>query len=178
MHLVGHSFGGLVARAAALADPAALRSLTLLELGPGRDPGTRATATSRLLAQALPSMDLETIWAAKRQLEAQTETRPADPRSRTGCAAGSSRTTRCRCCGIAEQLLDERDRTDELAALDLPVLVAFGATGRRLAARAAGQTTAERLGADSWSSRTRPLTGRRVSRGDGGGTGQLLVGTD
>ena len=33
-HLVGHSFGGLVARTAALADPAALRSLTLMSSGP------------------------------------------------------------------------------------------------------------------------------------------------
>ena len=37
-HLVGHSFGGLVTRAAALADPSALRSLTLIELRAGRDP--------------------------------------------------------------------------------------------------------------------------------------------
>src|SRR3954447_14381436 len=34
LHLVGHSFGGLVSRAAVLADPAAFTSLTLLGSGP------------------------------------------------------------------------------------------------------------------------------------------------
>ena len=85
VHLVGHSFGGLVSRAAALADPAALRSLTLMSSGPAAIPAP-ANQTIALLAQVLPAMDLETIWVAKRQIEAQTETDPPAARDR-GVAA-------------------------------------------------------------------------------------------
>src|ERR671913_60548 len=40
-HLVGHSFGGLVARAATIADPAAVASLVLLDSGPAAIGGHR-----------------------------------------------------------------------------------------------------------------------------------------
>jgi pimeloyl-ACP methyl ester carboxylesterase len=46
-HVVGHSFGGLVARAAAIADPAAFASLTLLGSGPAGLSGPRV---ERMLA--------------------------------------------------------------------------------------------------------------------------------
>ena len=124
-HLVGHSFGGLVTRAAALADPAALRSLTLMSSGPAAIPAPADTGVG-LMLQALPLMDLEAIWAAKRQIESQTETTPppADieawlhDRFVANHPMGLHR--------VAEQLLSEPDRTDELAALDLPVLVLLG----------------------------------------------------
>ena len=124
-HLVGHSFGGLVVRAAALADPAALRSLTLMSSGPAAIPAPADTGVG-LMLQALPVMDLEAIWAAKRQIESQTEIAPprADieawlhDRFVANHPMGLHR--------VAEQLLSEPDRTDELAALDLPVLVLLG----------------------------------------------------
>jgi pimeloyl-ACP methyl ester carboxylesterase len=47
-HLVGHSFGGLVGRAAVLADPAAFRSLTLLGSGPARLTGPRVALLEHL----------------------------------------------------------------------------------------------------------------------------------
>jgi pimeloyl-ACP methyl ester carboxylesterase len=126
VHLVGHSFGGLVARAAALADPAALRSLTLLDSGPAAIPHP-ASSNLALMVQALPTTDLETIWSVKRQLELSS--RPGPPPHiedwlRTRFLANHPVALRRQ----AEQLLDERDRTDELAAVGLPVLVAFGAT--------------------------------------------------
>lgn len=125
VHLVGHSFGGLVARAAALAEPAALRSLTLLSSGPGAIPHP-AASNLELISQALPLMDLESIWAAKRQLEAQAGAEPPPPhiedflhrRFVTNSPVGLLR--------LAEQLLSAEDQVDELAALDLPLLVAFG----------------------------------------------------
>jgi pimeloyl-ACP methyl ester carboxylesterase len=124
-HLVGHSFGGLVVRAAALADPSAVRSLTLMSSGPAAVPAPADTNVA-LMVQALPVMDLETIWTAKRQLEAQLELEPAPPaieawlhdRFVANHPVGLRR--------VAEQLLSEPDRTDELAALDLRVLVTFG----------------------------------------------------
>ena len=124
-HLVGHSFGGLVVRAAALADPSAVRSLTLMSSGPAAVPAP-ADTNAALMVQALPVMDLEAIWTAKRQLEAQLELEPAPPaieawlhdRFVANHPVGLRR--------VAEQLLSEPDRTDELAALDLRVLVTFG----------------------------------------------------
>ena len=124
VHLVGHSFGGLVARAAALADPAAVRSLTLLDSGPAAIPHP-SSSNLALMVQALPTTDLETIWQVKREMERAS--RPAPPpdiedflhtRFLANHPVGLRR--------LAEQLLDEADRTDEVAALDIPVLVAFG----------------------------------------------------
>jgi pimeloyl-ACP methyl ester carboxylesterase len=127
VHLVGHSFGGLVSRAAALAAPHAFRSLTLLDSGPSAVVAPAADNLA-LLAQALPFVDMETIWAAKRQLEAPTEPVPPsreieDWMHRRFLANHPTSLLR-----IAEQLLSEPDRVDELAALDLPLLVAYGET--------------------------------------------------
>src|SRR5262249_23992347 len=49
VHLVGHSFGGIVAREAAIAAPEAFLSLTLLGSGPGTIGGQRAQATRDFL---------------------------------------------------------------------------------------------------------------------------------
>ena len=124
-HLVGHSFGGLVVRAAALADPSTVRSLTLMSSGPAAIPSP-ADTNAALMVQALPGMDLETIWTVKRQMEAQLELEAAPPaieawlhdRFVANHPVGLRR--------VAEQLLSEPDRTDELATLDLPVLITFG----------------------------------------------------
>jgi pimeloyl-ACP methyl ester carboxylesterase len=127
VHLVGHSFGGLVSRAAALAAPATLRSLTLLDSGPSGVPEPASTNLA-LLAQAIPLMDLAQIWVAKRQLDAQNEPEPPTPEMeewlRRRFLANHPTSLR----RIAEQLLAEPDRVDELAALDLPILVAYGET--------------------------------------------------
>jgi pimeloyl-ACP methyl ester carboxylesterase len=125
VHLVGHSFGGLLGRAAALADSASLRSLTLLGSGPAAIPHP-ASSDLALMVQALQSTDLETIWAVKRQLELSE--RPGPPPHieewmRTRFLANHPVALR----RLAEQLLDATDRTDELAAVGLPILVAFGA---------------------------------------------------
>jgi pimeloyl-ACP methyl ester carboxylesterase len=127
VHLVGHSFGGLVARAAALAAPDALRSLTLLDSGPSAlaEPASNNLA---LLVQVLPVMDLDQIWTAKRQLDAQNEPEPPDPEILEWMRRRFLANHPTSLLRIAEQLLSEPDRVDELAALDLPVLVAYGET--------------------------------------------------
>jgi len=147
VHLVGHSFGGLVARAAALADPACFRSLTLMSSGPAAIPSP-ADANVGLLAQVLPVMDLESIWVAKRQIEGQTETDPPPPEIEDWMHRRFVTNHPVSMRRIAEQLLTATDATDELAALDLPLLVMYGdrddvwppalqaATADRLGARA------------------------------------------
>lgn len=127
VHLVGHSFGGLVSRAAAIANPAAVRSVTLLDSGPAAIPHPSA-ANLALLAQVLPGMDLPTIWVAKRQIEAPNEPAPPPPDIEEWMRGRFIANNPVCLKRIAEQLLADVDRTDELAAVDVPVLVAYGET--------------------------------------------------
>jgi pimeloyl-ACP methyl ester carboxylesterase len=124
-HLVGHSFGGLVTRAAALADPSAVRSLTLMSSGPAAIPAPADTGVG-LMLRALPVMDLEAIWTAKRQIESQTEVTPPRPEIEAWLHDRFVANHPVGLHRVAEQLLSEPDRTDELAALGLPVLVLLG----------------------------------------------------
>ena len=71
-------------------------------------------------------MDLEAIWVAKRQLEAPHEVEPPPPdiedfMHRRFVASHPTCLLR-----QAEQLLGEEDHVDELRALGLPMLVAYG----------------------------------------------------
>jgi pimeloyl-ACP methyl ester carboxylesterase len=127
VHLLGHSFGGLVSRAATIAAPDAVRSLTLLDSGPAAIPHPSASNVA-LLAQVLPGMDLPTIWAAKRQMEAPHEPEPPPPHIEEWLRKRFLANSPACLKRMAEQLLTELDRSDELAALDLPVLVAYGET--------------------------------------------------
>jgi len=127
VHLVGHSFGGLVSRAAALAAPEALRSLTLLDSGPSAVPHPSSTNLA-LLAQVLPVMDLAQIWVAKRQIDAENEPVTPTPEMEDWLRRRFLANHPTSLLRIAEQLLAEPDRVDDLATLDLPILVAYGET--------------------------------------------------
>lgn len=125
VHLLGHSFGGLVARTAALADPGAVRSLTVLASGPGAIPHP-AASNLELISQALPVMDLESIWVAKRQIESQLEPAPPTPEVEDFLHRRFVANDPACLLRMAEQLLAEGDRVAEVAALGLPTLVAWG----------------------------------------------------
>src|SRR5262249_29487719 len=81
VHLLGHSFGGLVARHAVLAPRAAFGSLTLLGSGPGTIGGVRAQALRDLIDYLEPAgTDIERlgtmiseIWHAQMKPQAQAE---------------------------------------------------------------------------------------------------------
>ncbi len=147
-HLVGHSFGGLVARAVALVGPGALRSLTLMCSGPAAVPAPASTGIG-MLAQALPVLDLETIWVAKRQFEQESDPEPSTPELEAWMHDRFVANHPVSMLRMAEQLLTATDATDELSAAGLPVLVLFGerddvwppelqaATAQRLRARVA-----------------------------------------
>lgn len=125
VHLLGHSFGGLVARAVALADRAALRTLTLLGSGPAALPHPAAGNLS-LMAQALPTVDLETIWTVKRRMEQDAGEDPLPEDVEMFLRRRFLANDPVGLLRLAEQLLSESDRVAEVAALDLPLLVAFG----------------------------------------------------
>jgi pimeloyl-ACP methyl ester carboxylesterase len=126
VHGVGHSFGGLTCRAAAIACPAAFRSVTLLCSGPAGIPEFEADR-ARILLELLPELELPDIWAFVSSLaeaNGEREGVPADVlefmRARfTGTAKASL-------AGMGAQLIESPDRTDELRATGLATMVAYG----------------------------------------------------
>jgi len=133
VHLVGHSFGGLVARQAALAAPSAFFSLTLLGSGPGTIGGARAQALRELLDFLAPAGSdigqlggkIRQLWTDQLRPQAEAEGTSFEvieflgERTRLSCPLGLAE--------MARELLNCADRTDELAMLEhLPKLVSYG----------------------------------------------------
>jgi pimeloyl-ACP methyl ester carboxylesterase len=132
VHLLGHSFGGLIARQAVLAQPGAFLSLTLLGSGPGSIAGDRATTLRDLLDYLSPAADdvdvlgkmIIQLWDAQLRPQAEAEGTPPHiidflrDRAVRSCPLGLAE--------MAKHLLDCQDRTAELAAGQLPVLVSYG----------------------------------------------------
>ena len=122
-HVVGHSFGGLVARAAALRNPAAFRSLTLLCSGPAAVPGARADAV-RTLRPVLAEGGKAALWLRMTELSEGAEPLPADVAAflqrRFDGSSGVGYLV------MGDALVDEPDRTEKLRATGLPLLVAYG----------------------------------------------------
>ncbi|SDD69853.1 Lysophospholipase, alpha-beta hydrolase superfamily [Sanguibacter gelidistatuariae] len=122
VHLLGHSFGGLVARAAALRAPEAFLDVVLLCSGP-RGFGS-SKDDLRSIVDASGSLGL---WANGNPALAQVPTaelEPADAFLKVRAAATSPDNLR----GIMDVLWDTVDRTADLRDTGLPVLVAHGAT--------------------------------------------------
>ena len=133
VHVLGHSFGGIVARQAALIAPDAFLSLTLLGSGPGTIAGERAASLSELLDYLEPADDdVEKLRDLIAQLW-ETELEPqaiADGNSPEIIDFLRDRTLRSCPLGIAAMaghLLDCPDRTSDLAsAATFPMLVSYG----------------------------------------------------
>lgn len=127
VHLVGHSLGGLVCRAAAIAESRAVRSLTLLCSGPAAIPGLAAERL-RALAPVLAAGGVPAVWAASRALDA---TDPAYVVPPVEVAAFLERRFLAShpvgLAAMANALLTEPDRVTELKATGVPLLVAHGA---------------------------------------------------
>jgi pimeloyl-ACP methyl ester carboxylesterase len=126
VHVVGHSFGGLVARSAVLQDPTAFRSLILMGSGPSALTGPRADVLP-FLEPILVEGGLEAVWEASeaiaksrpRVVEVPDEVRDFLKERLLGSSvAGLLATSRA--------LTSEPDRVDELATIDLPILVMYG----------------------------------------------------
>jgi pimeloyl-ACP methyl ester carboxylesterase len=125
-HLVGHSFGGLVGRAAVLADPAAFRSLTLLGSGPARLTGPRVALLEHL-GPLLDSGGVPLVQETLEQLAMTDERAMAVPEpTRAFYARRVLGNTAAGLRGMADAMTTEPDRVAELAATGLPVLVAHG----------------------------------------------------
>jgi pimeloyl-ACP methyl ester carboxylesterase len=126
LHLVGHSFGGLVSRAAVLADPSAFTSLTLLGSGPSRLPGRRAALLDHL-APLLEAGGVDLVHQTMEQLAMTDPKAQAVPQPiRAFLSHRFLRNSAAGLRGMADAMLSEPDRVLELAASGVPVLVAHG----------------------------------------------------
>jgi pimeloyl-ACP methyl ester carboxylesterase len=119
-HLVGHSFGGLVCRAAVLAGGPA-RSLTLLDSGPGVLGGNRAELIE-MMRPLLTDAGVPAVWEASAGM-ADPSVPPdvQDFLKRRFLASPAAALL-----GMGYELTSAADRTDELAATGAPMLVAYG----------------------------------------------------
>lgn len=126
VHLVGHSFGGLVARAAVLAEPDTFSTLTLMSSGPAALGGPRGELMG-LLRPLLAAQGMAAVYEASEALAAGDTGQPPTPAQaraflRTRFLAGSSAGLQA----MGDALLTEPDRVAELRGVDVPVLVLHG----------------------------------------------------
>ncbi|SFJ93266.1 alpha/beta fold hydrolase [Streptomyces pini] len=126
VHLLGHSLGGLIARAAVLRDAAPFRSLTIMSSGPAAITRLQQERT-RMLIEALAVLDMESVWRAMRDLDPPEA---ADESTGTAVAEFLHRrwlaTVPEQLVATGRQLLTEPDRVGELAAVPLPKHVLSG----------------------------------------------------
>ncbi|RJL33484.1 alpha/beta fold hydrolase [Bailinhaonella thermotolerans] len=123
VHLVGHSFGGLVTREAVLGGGIEVASHTLMSSGPGAVGGRRATAGWALL-ERLPEMGVRRIWETAMEPEAVAAGIPEEivaflrRRMLNNCPTGLAT--------MGHEVLTCPDKVAALAALELPTLVLCG----------------------------------------------------
>ncbi|MEP7053907.1 MAG: alpha/beta hydrolase [Actinomycetota bacterium] len=127
VHLVGHSFGGLVTRAAVIAEPALVQSLTLMSSGPARLSGPRSEAILAL-EPVLATGGVAAVYDAI-ATAASGDPRRA-PASVEVAAFMRRRFLAASPTGLAvvgRALLEAPDDVDRLAASGVPILVCYGA---------------------------------------------------
>lgn len=123
VHLLGHSLGGQIARAAVLLDAAPFRSLTLVSSGPAQVTPAQQERV-KLLQDGLAVLDMARVWDAMQALEPPEE-------AATGNGNGLLRARWLRhspaqLIATGQQLRTEPDRVGELAAASLPLHVLSG----------------------------------------------------
>ena len=126
LHLVGHSFGGLVTRSAVLQNPEAVRSHLLMDSGPAALTGPRAEVMT-LLRPVIEQGGLPAVWDAMEAISAN------EPR-RVQVVVDLKDFQRARLVGgspvgllaMGEALLSEPDRVAELRSAGVRTLVLYG----------------------------------------------------
>jgi pimeloyl-ACP methyl ester carboxylesterase len=131
LHLLGHSFGGLVAREMVLAKAADVCSLTLMSSGPGRLTGPAAAVLSAVIeplrgfASEQLAAQVKRLWEFQLAAQAQSDGTPPAIIDFLGQRMLLSNPDGL--VAVGEQLLDCPDRTGELAAsAQVPILVLYG----------------------------------------------------
>lgn len=131
VHLLGHSFGGLVAREAVLAAQEPPTSFTLMSSGPGALPGERAEFLRSFLTAVAGATSADDLTARVAQIWDASLKPQAIAR---GLASPIVDFLQDRMLGnspaglvaMAHALLAADDRTEDLAKADVPVFVLYG----------------------------------------------------
>lgn len=121
VHLLGHSLGGQIARAAVLLDAAPFRSLTLMSSGPAEVVEAQQLKV-KVLSDALATLSMASVWEAMRALDPPEETATDGEALRRRWL----RHQPSQLIATGRQLVTEPDRVAELAAVPLPVHVLSG----------------------------------------------------
>jgi pimeloyl-ACP methyl ester carboxylesterase len=146
VHLLGHSFGGLVSRGAVLADRAVARSLVLLCSGPAAIGGERRRRID-LLGPVLAEHGVAAVYEQLELLDASAAVAGARPPELTAFLRRRFLSSSAVALhGMGEALRGEPDRVQALRDTGLPVLVAHG-EGDDSWSPAAQAEMADRLGA-------------------------------
>lgn len=130
VHLLGHSLGGQISRAAVLIDHSPFLSLTLMASGPAQISASQQERV-KLLRDALGGMTMAEVWDAMQAMTAPEETATAkldgglDNREDLRRRWLGTRSAQLLATG--RQLCAEPDRVGELAAVPLPFHVLSGA---------------------------------------------------
>ncbi|URN15144.1 MULTISPECIES: alpha/beta fold hydrolase [Streptomyces] len=119
VHLLGHSLGGQIARAAVLEDPAPFRTLTLVSSGPA-EVAPEQRRRIALLGDALGAMDMERVWRTMRALDPPEDAGDPLRGAREDLRHRWLRHNPAQLLATGRQLVTEPDRVAELAALDPP----------------------------------------------------------
>ncbi|KUM70667.1 alpha/beta fold hydrolase [Streptomyces curacoi] len=129
LHLLGHSLGGQIARAAVILDPSPFRSLTLMASGPAQISDSQQQRV-KLLRDALAVMNMAETWEAILAMGPPEEV--GGPARGIGGPELLRRrwlaTKPAQLLATGRQLCTEPDRVDELAAVSLPFHVLSGAS--------------------------------------------------
>ncbi|MFX0581295.1 alpha/beta fold hydrolase [Nocardia nepalensis] len=124
IHLVGHSFGGYVARAALVAQPNRFRSLTLLASGPSSTSDINSTPP-QLVAQLIESGGQRALWDQMNQALAPL----VPPAELEFLHNRIFATKKANLIGIMRVMEGSIDYTAALRAAALPILIAYGNSG-------------------------------------------------
>lgn len=127
VHLVGHSFGGLVARSAVLGHPELAASLTLLCSGPAAIP-TQRQPLLQAMADAIPAIGLRATWEAKRAYERSLGAPEVSHQIERFLERRFLSNDPVGLRTMTQHLILAPDDVDALADAGVPTLVAFGDT--------------------------------------------------
>ncbi|MFJ7044698.1 alpha/beta hydrolase [Streptomyces sp. JV178] len=129
LHLLGHSLGGQISRAAVLLDPSPFASLTLMASGPAQISQSQQQRV-KLLRDALAVMGMQQVWDAIQAMEPPEETDTGGLDEGLDDSADLRRRwlahSPAQLIATGRQLCAEPDRVAELAALGLPTHVLSG----------------------------------------------------